>query len=214
MYFLHLMLTSPPPQNILCNGKWSILLICQYIFVPIGTELFGLARVHCDTYMYMYSAACACTCSRNTCTTALCSQVYMHVHVLSNTKICPHVTMGPPPPPPVTKYYTTSQQVLISCILSVTALTLVSSVIATIISAGYPREKLEFLRHYSVFNIVSRKYNCELHCVEHCCGIYTVFCRVSAHGRLQFSGENRGVGAYASYRVLTKEHLCDNSLPD
>ncbi len=26
----------------------------------------------------------------------------------------------------------------------------------------------------------------------------TVFFRVSAHGRLQFSGENRGVGAYAS----------------
>ncbi len=44
--------------------------------------------------------------------------------------------------------------------------------------------------------------------------IYTVFCGVSAHGRLQFSGENRGVDAYASYWALTKEQLCDNSLPD
>lgn len=56
---------------------------------------------------------------------------------------------------PMTKYYSTSQQILISCILSVTALTMLSSIVATIISAGYPREKLEFLRHYAVFNIVS-----------------------------------------------------------
>ena len=55
----------------------------------------------------------------------------------------------------VTKYYTTSQQILISCILSVTVLTLISSIVATLISAGFPREKLEFLRHYAVFNIVS-----------------------------------------------------------
>ena len=34
-----------------------------------------------------------------------------------------------------------------------------SSLVATVISAGYPREKLEFIRHYAVFNIVS----CELH---------------------------------------------------
>ena len=32
-----------------------------------------------------------------------------------------------------------------------------SSLVATIISAGYPREKLEFIRHYAVFNIVSCK---------------------------------------------------------
>ncbi len=31
---------------------------------------------------------------------------------------------------------------------------------------------------------------------------------------LQFSGENWGVGTYVSYRALTKEHLCDKSLPD
>lgn len=52
-------------------------------------------------------------------------------------------------------YYTIPQQILIACILSVTALTLFSSLVATIISAGYPREKLEFIRHYAVFNIVS-----------------------------------------------------------
>ena len=55
----------------------------------------------------------------------------------------------------VTEYYTTSQQILVSCILSVSVLTLLSSVVATLISAGYPRERLEFLRHYAVFNIVS-----------------------------------------------------------
>jgi len=55
----------------------------------------------------------------------------------------------------VTEYYNTSQQILVSCILSVSVLTLLSSVVATLISAGYPRERLEFLRHYAVFNIVS-----------------------------------------------------------
>ncbi len=57
--------------------------------------------------------------------------------------------------PPVTDYYNTSQQILISCILSVSVLILVSSIIATVISLGYPREKMEFLRHFAVFNIVS-----------------------------------------------------------
>ena len=32
---------------------------------------------------------------------------------------------------------------------------MVSSIVATVISSGYPREKMEFLRHYAVFNIVS-----------------------------------------------------------
>ena len=59
----------------------------------------------------------------------------------------------------VSTYYSTSQQILIACTLSVTALTLFSSLVATVISAGYPREKLEFIRHYAVFNIVS----CKLH---------------------------------------------------
>ena len=58
----------------------------------------------------------------------------------------------------VAAYYSISQQILIACILSVTALTLFSSLVATIISAGYPREKLEFIRHYAVFNIVSCKF--------------------------------------------------------
>ena len=55
----------------------------------------------------------------------------------------------------MSSFYKEQQQILISCILSVTVLTLLSSLVATIISAGYPREKMEFLRHYSVFNIVS-----------------------------------------------------------
>lgn len=58
----------------------------------------------------------------------------------------------------VTNYYKENQQILISCILSVTVLTLISSIVSTFISTGYPREKLEFLRHYSVFNLVA----CEL----------------------------------------------------
>lgn len=55
----------------------------------------------------------------------------------------------------VSTYYKEDQQILVSCILSVTVLTLLSSIVATVISLGYPREKMEFLRHYSVFNIVS-----------------------------------------------------------
>lgn len=58
----------------------------------------------------------------------------------------------------VTEYYETPQEILISCILSISVLTMMSSTAATVISAGFPREKLEFLRHYSVFNIVSCKY--------------------------------------------------------
>ncbi len=58
----------------------------------------------------------------------------------------------------MTEYYTTSQQILISCILSVSVLILVSSIVATVISLGYPREKVEFLRHFAVFNIVSREF--------------------------------------------------------
>ena len=61
--------------------------------------------------------------------------------------------------PVVSSFYTEEQQILISCILSVTVLTLFSSIVASIISAGYPREKMEFLRHYSVFNIVSSELN-------------------------------------------------------
>jgi len=57
----------------------------------------------------------------------------------------------------VTEYYSTSQQILISCILSVSVLILVSSLVGSFISAGYPREKMEFLRHFAVFNIVSCK---------------------------------------------------------
>ena len=57
----------------------------------------------------------------------------------------------------VTSYYSTPQEILISCILSISVLTILSSSVATIISLGYPREKLEFLRHYSIFNIVSCK---------------------------------------------------------
>lgn len=55
----------------------------------------------------------------------------------------------------MTDYYNTSQQILVSCILSVSVLILVSSIVGTVISAGYPREKMEFLRHFAVFNIVS-----------------------------------------------------------
>lgn len=52
-------------------------------------------------------------------------------------------------------YYTTAQQILVSCILSISVLTLLSSLVAIVISAGYPRERADFLRHYAVFNIVS-----------------------------------------------------------
>jgi hypothetical protein len=55
----------------------------------------------------------------------------------------------------MTDYYSSSQQILISCIISVSALAMVASLIAATISSGYPREKLEFLRHYSVFNVIS-----------------------------------------------------------
>lgn len=57
--------------------------------------------------------------------------------------------------PPVTAYYKTSHEILISCMLSISVLTIISSLIAAIISCGYPREKLEFIRHLSIFNIVS-----------------------------------------------------------
>ena len=56
---------------------------------------------------------------------------------------------------PVTAYYKTSHEILISCMLSISVLTIISSLIAAIISCGYPREKLEFIRHLSIFNIVS-----------------------------------------------------------
>ncbi|CAI8009109.1 hypothetical protein GBAR_LOCUS6171 [Geodia barretti] len=59
------------------------------------------------------------------------------------------------PLPAVTEYYSNSQQILISCVISVSALAIISSLISATISAGYPRERLEFLRHYSVFNIIS-----------------------------------------------------------
>ena len=52
-------------------------------------------------------------------------------------------------------YYTTAQQILVSCILSISVLTILSSLVAVVISAGYPRERADFLRHYAVFNIVS-----------------------------------------------------------
>ncbi|KAL5471459.1 hypothetical protein EMCRGX_G029579 [Ephydatia muelleri] len=52
-------------------------------------------------------------------------------------------------------YYTTAQQILVSCILSISVLTILSSLVAVFISAGYPRERVDFLRHYAVFNIVS-----------------------------------------------------------
>ncbi len=39
----------------------------------------------------------------------------------------------------------------------------------------------------------------------------TVFCRVSAHGRLQFSGGVRLRELSGAYQGT---HLCDNSLPD
>ncbi|CAI8009108.1 hypothetical protein GBAR_LOCUS6171 [Geodia barretti] len=55
----------------------------------------------------------------------------------------------------MTEYYSNSQQILISCVISVSALAIISSLISATISAGYPRERLEFLRHYSVFNIIS-----------------------------------------------------------
>ena len=55
----------------------------------------------------------------------------------------------------VADYYTTAQQILVSCILSISVLTILSSLVAVFISAGYPRERVDFLRHYAVFNIVS-----------------------------------------------------------
>ncbi len=57
----------------------------------------------------------------------------------------------------MTSYYETSHEILISCVLSISVLTMISSSVAMVISAGFPREKLEFLRHYSVFNVVSCK---------------------------------------------------------
>lgn len=70
------------------------------------------------------------------------------------------VRTGPPTLPGTTTlgladYYTTAQQILVSCILSISVLTILSSLVAVFISAGYPRERVDFLRHYAVFNIVS-----------------------------------------------------------
>lgn len=58
----------------------------------------------------------------------------------------------------VTHYYNVAQQIIVSCILSISSLTIITSFVAMVVSAGFPRERLEFLRHYSVFNVVS----CEL----------------------------------------------------
>ena len=58
----------------------------------------------------------------------------------------------------VSEFYTVLQQVVVACVLCLSLCTLVLQCIAGVISAGYPREKFEFLRHFSVFNIVSCKY--------------------------------------------------------
>ena len=55
----------------------------------------------------------------------------------------------------VTRYYNVAQQIIVSCILSISSLTIITSFVAMVVSAGFPRERLEFLRHYSVFNVVS-----------------------------------------------------------
>ena len=65
----------------------------------------------------------------------------------------------------VTHYYNVAQQIIVSCILSISSLTIITSFVAMVVSAGFPREKLEFLRHYSVFNIVS----CEQMCTYVAC---------------------------------------------
>ena len=72
----------------------------------------------------------------------------------------------------VTSYYRTSHEILISCVLSISVLTIISSSVATVISVGFPREKLEFLRHYSVFNIVSCESIIGYLCLT--CSIYTI----------------------------------------
>ena len=104
--------------------------------------------------------------NKNRCSSECSSERVVLCPVLSRADHLLHLPFLPssPPislPPPslpltVTKYYTTSQQILISCVISVSALAMVSSIIATVISSGFPREKMEFLRHYAVFNIVSR----------------------------------------------------------
>lgn len=71
----------------------------------------------------------------------------------------------------VTHYYNVAQQIIVSCILSISSLTIITSFVAMVVSAGFPREKLEFLRHYSVFNIVS----CEQMCMYCLCSLYHFF---------------------------------------
>ena len=74
-----------------------------------------------------------------------------NTNYLTNIQTCtPPLSLSP-----VTAYYKTSHEILISCMLSISVLTIISSLIAAIISCGYPREKLEFIRHLSIFNIVS-----------------------------------------------------------
>ena len=47
--------------------------------------------------------------------------------------------------------------------------------IAAVISAGYPRERFEFLRHFSVFNIVSCKYWFFSVCLQYSCILESVY---------------------------------------
>ena len=81
----------------------------------------------------------------------------------SPPSLSPCLSSLPPPPPlnspsTVSAFYSVLQQVIVACILCLVACTFVLQCIAGIVSAGYPRERFEFLRHFSVFNIVSCKY--------------------------------------------------------
>ena len=76
----------------------------------------------------------------------------------------------------VSEFYTVLQQVVVACVLCLSLCTLVLQCIASVISAGYPREKFEFLRHFSVFNIVSCKY-----CIFSVCYTIRMYIKVCIH---------------------------------
>lgn len=99
--------------------------------------------------------------------------------------INPHTTAGNCDSLAMTQYYKTSHEILISCMLSISVLIIISSLIGAVISCGYPREKLEFIRHLSIFNIVS------MLCVVLVGGFWLAVCET-----LPIDGKTKSQAAY------------------
>jgi nitrate reductase NapE component len=95
----------------------------------------------------------------------------------------------------LSQYYSPLQQVVIACILCFLTCTFVLQFLAAIISAGYPREKFEFIRHFSIFNIVS------LICIVGACGFWLWATEVM-EGRAKLCGNPRvDVNFHAGFYV-------------